>query len=187
MCYVQPLGLVHGGPWRGRPVAHGCRVQSSNGGGALYMSDGTVTFKGNSSISRTSAVRFAQRTRALRPTPARACTRRHRKARALAHARTITPKGKHACLLTHTNTPFSHKQANTHTCTHTCTHLRAHTRKPTRVRARTHTHTSTQAAARVQARNGGAVAVSTGTLVFDGVAISDTEAVQPLRRAWRAR
>ncbi len=46
---------------RGGPAPDRCRAQG--GGGAVFMADGAVTFRGSSTITRTRAVRPARRTR----------------------------------------------------------------------------------------------------------------------------
>ncbi len=55
-----PVGPSGYGPER--PVPDRCRAQEL--GGAIYMGDGAVTFRGSSTISRTQAVRPARRTHA---------------------------------------------------------------------------------------------------------------------------
>ncbi len=60
----RPSAARAGRPLRlracGGPVPDRCRVQV--GGGAVYMADGAVTFRGSSTITRTRAVRLARRT-----------------------------------------------------------------------------------------------------------------------------
>ena len=51
---VGPSATCHGGP-----APDLCRAQEF--GGAIYMGDGAVTFRGSSTISRTQAVRPARR------------------------------------------------------------------------------------------------------------------------------
>ena len=59
----RPSAARTGRPLRlracGGPAPDQCRVQSS--GGAVYMVDGAVTFRGSSTITRTLAVRPARR------------------------------------------------------------------------------------------------------------------------------
>ncbi len=134
----------------GWPTAAGRCAQGS--GGAVAMSGGTVTFKGASSITGTTAVRFAKRTRM--------------------YAQTRTHTRTHACACSHTRT-----RARACIYLHTRTHARALTLTYTHTRARTLGRAPiAAAAARVQAYLGGAVYVLTGELVFNGVAISGTRA-----------
>ncbi len=60
---VRPLGLTHGRP-RGGGLPEGDKRCSQSMGGAVYIEFGTASFKGGSSITDSTAVRFVQHTRA---------------------------------------------------------------------------------------------------------------------------
>jgi hypothetical protein len=91
---VRPLGLAHGGEYQG--AAGGGQECAQGGGGAVAMYGGTVTFKGGSSITGTTAVCFAKPMRARVHSQAQACTRSH------THKRQTIHTDAHAC--NHTNT-----------------------------------------------------------------------------------